>query len=117
MVQGLHTRASAPNPPNLMKRQTFPTAPWVDVAIDFMKLLPSSDYLFVMVDYYSRYKEIKIMRTIAKHTIRIMEEIFSRLGFPNTVTTDNPQLISNEIKTFCNKNGIVFHTIYFTGRR
>jgi len=39
-------------------------APWVDVAMDFLGPLPNSDYLFVMVDYYNRYKEIKIMRTI-----------------------------------------------------
>lgn len=95
-----------------MKRRTFPTAPWVDVAIDLMGPLPSSDYLFVMVDYYSRYKEIKIMRTIdAKHTIGVMKEIFSRLGFPNTITADNgPQFISNEMKTFCSENGILLHT-------
>jgi len=84
------TLVSAPNPSNPMKRRTFPMASWVDVAMDFLGPLPSSDYLFVMVDYYSRYKEIKIMRTIdAKNTIGVMKEIFSRLGFPKTITADN----------------------------
>jgi len=80
--------------------------------MDFLGPLPSSDYLFVMVDYYSRYKEIKIMRTIdAKNTIGVMKEIFSRLGFPKTITADNgPQFTSNEMKVFCKENGIVLHT-------
>lgn len=58
------TLVSTPSLPNPMKRRIFPTASWVDIAINCMGPLPSSDYLFVIVDYYSRYKEIKIMRAI-----------------------------------------------------
>ncbi|XP_044248762.1 uncharacterized protein [Drosophila takahashii] len=36
-----------------------------------------------------------------------MEEIFSRLGFPETLTTDNGrQFVSAEFKSFCDTNGI-----------
>lgn len=105
------TLVTTPNPPNPMKRRTFPTAPWIDVAMDFMEPLLSSDYLFVIVDYYSRYKEIKILKNIdAKNTIRTMEEIFSRLEFPRMITADNgPQFACHEMQTFCSGNGIILH--------
>lgn len=39
-------------------------APWLDVAMDLVGSLLGNDYIFVIVDYYSRYKEIKIFRVI-----------------------------------------------------
>lgn len=108
------TLVSAPSVPEPMKRRELPLAPWIDVAIDFMGPLPSGDYLFVMVDYFSRYKEVKIMRNItAANTIRIMEEIFSRLGYPVSITADNGrQFTSEEFKAFCEERGItIFHSV------
>lgn len=108
------TLVSAPNFPEPMKRRELPSAPWIDVAIDFMGPLPSGDYLFVIVDYFSRYKEVKIMRNItAASTIRVLQEIFSRLGFPVSITADNgKQFISEELKNVCSERGIkLFHSI------
>lgn len=43
-----------------------------------------------------------------------MKEIFSRLGFSNTITANNgPQLISEEMKIFCNESGIILHTLLY----
>lgn len=102
------TLVSAPNPPMPMKRRELPSQAWVDVAIDFLGPLPSEHYLFVIVDYYSRYKEIKPMKNITSgETIKVLKEIFSRLGTPVSVTTDNgKQFISNEFKAFCQELGI-----------
>ncbi|XP_029166467.1 uncharacterized protein K02A2.6-like isoform X1 [Nylanderia fulva] len=108
------TLVSAPNPPNPMRRRELPSMPWIDVAIDFLGPLPSNDYLLVIVDYYSRYKEIKVTRNItAIDTIRILKEIFSRLGFPATLTCDNGnQLTSETFKKYCTECGIkLYHTI------
>lgn len=108
------TLVSGPNPPTLMKRREFPTQAWVDVALDFLGPLPSGHYLFVVVDYYSRYKEIKVMKTItAKDTISVLKEMFSRLGVPISVTCDNvPQFTSEDFKTFCREFGVrLYHTI------
>lgn len=108
------TLISAPNPPYPMKRRQIPTAPWVDVAIDFMGPLPKGEYLFVIVDYFSRYKEIKIMKTITSTTtINVLKEIFSRLGFPVSITCDNgKQFTSEEIKSFFREKGIkIYHSI------
>lgn len=108
------TLVSAPNPPNPMRRREIPAQPWIDVAIDFLGPLPSGHYLFVVVDYFSRYKEIKITKTIdATHTINILKEIFSRLGAPVSITADNGrQFTSAEFEKFCNEFGIrLFHSI------
>lgn len=51
------TLVSAPNPSNPLKRRELPSRPWVDVAVDFMGPLPSKEYIFVIIDYYNRYKE------------------------------------------------------------
>gem|GEM_PF-2873085 len=88
--------------------------PWIDVAIDFLGPLPSNDYLLVIIDYYSRYKEIKITKNItATDTIKILKEIFSRLGFPATLTCDNGnQFTSETFKKYCTECGIkLYHTI------
>lgn len=75
------TLVSAPNPPHPLKRRELPTQSWVDIAIDLLGPLPSGDHLLVVIDYYSRYKEIKSCRDISsKEMIRLLKEIFSRLG-------------------------------------
>lgn len=105
------TLVAAPNPPHPMKRRELPTQPWIDVAIDFMGPLPSGDYLFVIIDYYSRYKDVKIMRTItSENTIKILREIFSRLGSPVSITADNGrQFVSKDFKEFCKEHNIVLY--------
>ncbi|XP_023314536.1 uncharacterized protein K02A2.6-like [Trichogramma pretiosum] len=114
MVKGCKgcTLVSAPNPPNPMKRRELPLEPWVDVSLDFLGPLPSKDYIFIIVDYYSRYKEIKIMKSITtEDTVKVLKEIFSSLGFPSTITSDNgPQFRSDEFAQFCKQCGIVHLT-------
>ncbi|XP_063389656.1 uncharacterized protein K02A2.6-like [Cydia fagiglandana] len=108
------TLVSAPNPPNPIKRRELPTHPWVDIAIDLLGPLPSGDYLLVVIDYYSRYKEIKACRDISsKAMIAILKEMFSRLGCPITITADNgKQFVSQEFRDFCQNNDIhLFNTI------
>lgn len=108
---------SRPDPAEPMKRRELPKAPWVAVAIDFMGPLPSQEYLLVIVDYFSRYKEVKIMKNItAKDTIDRLEEIFIRLGFPQSITLDNGrQFASKESEDYCQSRGIklIFSTPYW----
>ena len=108
------TLVAAPNPPNPMKRRTLPMQAWIDVAIDFLGPLPSEHYLLVIVDYFSRYKEIKITKSInATDTIEIPKEIFSRVGIPVSITADNGrQFTSEDFKKFCKEYGIIlYHSI------
>lgn len=107
------TVISGPNPPAPMKRREMPSQAWLDIAVDFLGPLPSGDYLFVVIDYYSRYKEIKVMRSItSQETINVLKEIFSRLGIPASITADNgKQFTSQDFKAFCSESGI---RVYFT---
>ncbi|XP_062556923.1 uncharacterized protein K02A2.6-like [Armigeres subalbatus] len=94
---------SKPSAPEPMQRRTMPVEPWVDVAMDFLGPLPSGDYLLVVVDYYSRYKEICIMKKItSEETIKRLEPIFVRQGYPRTITLDNGrQFISKDFEDYC----------------
>lgn len=92
-----------PERPEPMQRRRMPEAPWVDVAIDFLGPLPSGDYLLVIIDYFSRYKEVEIMRRITSvETVERLERIFVRLGYPTTITLDNGrQFVSREFEDYC----------------
>ncbi|CAH2106056.1 unnamed protein product [Euphydryas editha] len=107
------TLVSAPYPPNPLKRRELPNEPWVDIAIDLMGPLPNGEHLLVIVDYFSRYQEIKITRQITSaDIIRMLTEIFSRLGNPATITADNgKQFCSAEFKQFCTARNIVLFNI------
>lgn len=97
-----------PSRPEPMQRRPLPSRPWIDVALDFLGPLPSGEYLLIIIDYYSRYKEIEIMNRItAKATIDRLERIFTRLGYPMTITLDNArQFISAELEQFCSEHGV-----------
>lgn len=100
-----------PDRPEPMARRQLPEAPWIDVAIDFLGPLPSGDYLLVIIDYFSRYKEVEVMRKItAGETVDRLEKIFVRLGYPRTITLDNGrQFVSGEFEKYCNNRGIVLN--------
>ncbi|KAJ0169146.1 hypothetical protein K1T71_014941 [Dendrolimus kikuchii] len=105
------TLVSTPNSPNPLKRRDLPHEPWVDIALDLMGPLPNVEYLLVVVDYFSRYKEIKITRKISStDIIGILKEIFSRIGNPATITADNGrQFCSEEFRNFCNERNIILY--------
>lgn len=97
---------SAPSAPEPMKRTELPSKPWQHLAIDFMGPLPSGHNLIVVVDYYSRYIEVEIMKKIdSSEAIKRLRIIFARFGLPITIKTDNgPQFVSREFETFCEEN-------------
>ncbi|XP_058456480.1 uncharacterized protein K02A2.6-like [Malaya genurostris] len=99
---------AAPSAPEPMKRRELPSGPWQHLAVDFLGPLPSSHYLFVVVDYFSRYLEIEIMTKIdTKETINRLEIIFARFGLPLSITADNgPQFSSVEFRVYCESNNI-----------
>lgn len=100
---------AAPNRPEPMTRKELPCHPWEDVAIDFMGPMPDGEFILVIVDYYSRYMEIKIMTKgiTANETIKNLQEIFTRLGYPQRITMDNgKQFVSREFEAYCNLKGV-----------
>lgn len=104
---------SQPNRPPPMARHKFPDGPWQYLAIDLMGPLPNKDMILVLIDYFSRYQELKFLTTTTSAVvIEHLTEIFSRLGIPKSIRADNGrQFGSCEFKQFCQRNGIkLLHT-------
>lgn len=101
---------SLPDRPDEFKPRALPSKPWVDLGMDYLGPLPTGESLLVVIDYYSRYMEVKIVKDqTAKTTKECLDEIFTRLGFPYTLQFDNArQLVSEEVTAYCSKNGIAW---------
>ena len=80
----------------------LPGRPWEHVKADFYGPLPSGDYILEVVDVYSRWAEIEIIRsTSANSTVTKLDKIFSAYGIPEKITTDNgPPFTSHAFRTF-----------------
>lgn len=99
---------SMPNRPEPMCRRVMPSKPWIEVALDFLGPMPCGTYLLVIIDYFSRYKEVETMTKItAKETVERLDRIFSRLGYPQTITLDNAkQFVGTELDEYSKMKGI-----------
>ena len=113
-VQAYHicqvTRANLPEAP--VHPWCYPTGPWQRLHVDFKGPVLGRTYLIlVVVDAYSKYPEMVNMPiTTATATIKVLRQIFSRQGLPETIVSDKgPQFISEEFHNFCNNNGIIHH--------
>lgn len=96
------------NPPEPMCRVEPPSGPWQDLAIDLMGPLPTGESILVVVDYFSRFFEIEVMRSVtSKRIIDALGPMFARWGFPFSVKSDNgPQFISEEFEQYMRDHGI-----------
>ena len=100
---------SAPEP---MARALPRSGPWQDCAADILGLLSSGENLLVVVDCYSNYFEVVILKsTTSKKIIASLKPIFAWFGVPFTLKTDNgSQLVSEEFEAFLAENGIEHRT-------
>ena len=75
--------------------------------------LPTGESILVVVDYYSRYYEVDILKsTVASKVISSLEEMFARHGLPESLTSDNgPQFISAEFAEYMVQQGIRHHKV------
>ena len=91
---------SQPLKPEQITRTEFPSAPWQHLAADLLGPLPSGDYIFVVVDYYSRFFEMEFTKSITTEKIvSLMSKMFVTHGLPCSLRTDNgPQFISDHFK-------------------
>lgn len=102
----------ASTPPEPLQRVVPPSGPWQDCAADLLGPLPTGEHLLVIVDYYSRYFEVVIMRsTTSTKVIQALQPIFARFGIPFSLRTDNgSQLVSEEFLQFLVENGVEHRT-------
>ncbi|XP_065224410.1 uncharacterized protein K02A2.6-like [Planococcus citri] len=93
-----------------ISRRDFPDGPWQQLAIDF-KSLPDGKELCAVVDYFSRYVEVKIMKsTTVEDTTAFLDELFARHGIPSTITSDNGPQFRNKFEEYLRSLGIAHYT-------
>ncbi|XP_074026021.1 uncharacterized protein K02A2.6 isoform X1 [Leptinotarsa decemlineata] len=88
------------------------TKPFERVHIDFLGPIKVGMY-FILTDSYSKWLEVYQMSTnrTSRKTEEVLRDIFSRFGLPETVVSDNgPQFVSENIKQFFTRNGILHIT-------
>ena len=101
-----------PQVPEPLVRTRFPDKPWEDLACDLMGPLPSGESLLVLVDYYSRYIEVAILKsTTSEKLIMELDRMFSVHGIPLSIKTDNAaNFVSDEFEGFLKENGVWLHS-------
>lgn len=69
-------------------------------------------YVFVVIDYYSRFFEINVLKnTTADAIIGCLSQIFLTHGLPLTLKTDNgPQFVSQAFRDYMTQQGIIHNT-------
>ena len=92
-----------------LRMTKLPSAPWQQLSIDFCGPLPSSDMLFVVIDEYSSYPEVEIVRSTSANTvIPKLDRILSTHGIPEEIKSDNgPPFQSHSFAQFTQHMG--FH--------
>ena len=89
---------------------SFPPHPWKKIATDLFEL--NGKVCFIVIDYYSRWFEIKELRieTFAV-VIQALEELFAIHGIPDLAIADNgPQCSADSFREFATKCGFVHTT-------
>ena len=90
----------------------WPEEPWKRVHLDFAGPFMGRMYL-IAVDAHSKWMEVKVMNKItASDTILELRDIFSALGLPDMIVTDNgPTFTSSDFRSFMSHNGIKHVTV------
>ena len=90
-----------------IKMTKMPEGPWQHVHVDFKGPLPTGKYAMVIIDRYSRYPEVAILKSIkAKSVIGKLRIVFASHGIPNIVTSDNgPPFTSAEFSDYMKEIG------------
>ena len=61
----------------------LPSRKWSHLCADFYGPLPSGEYLLVVLDEYSRFPEVEIVKSLSAQTvIPIFDKVFSSRGIP-----------------------------------
>ncbi|XP_060086117.1 uncharacterized protein K02A2.6-like [Ylistrum balloti] len=73
-----------------LKMSLLLSGPWERFSAEFCGPLPSGDYLFVIVDEYSRYPVVETVKSVSSATtIPVLDKVISMFGIPKGIKTDN----------------------------
>ena len=85
----------------------LPSAPWSELSIDFSGPYPNGEYFLVLIDEYSRFPFVEIVKsTSAFSVIPVLEHLFCTFEIPGVLKSDNgPPFNSHEFKLFAKRLG------------
>ena len=85
----------------------LPSGKWSHLCADSYGPLPSGEYLLVVLDEYTRFPEVEIVKSLSAQTvIPIFDKVFSSRGIPENLKTDNgTPFQSSEFRNFANDLG------------
>jgi len=94
--------------PDPLQMSPLPPEPWHTVHVDFCGPFPTGEYLFVVIDAYSRFPEVEVVHsTAASGVIPKLDRIFATHGLPRIIRSDNgPPFNSEDIRKYMAENGI-----------
>lgn len=97
-----------PKPPKPLAMTDMPKGPWEMVHMDFYGPLPSGEYLLVVIDRYSRFSEVEIVRSTKTSTVILdKSQTRSLQHIPTIVKTDNgPPFNGDEYSHYMKTLGI-----------
>ena len=80
------------NKPHLepMQMSDMPGGAWRNLSMDFLGPLPSGEELMVLVDEYSRFPIVEIIRSVSANTvIPVLDKHLATFGYPDVIKSDN----------------------------
>jgi transposase InsO family protein len=93
-------------PPPMQERET-PAGPWQHCSADFKGPIGGDYYFHVMIDNYSRWPEVEVVKSTSFAELKpALERSFGLLGVPLSVTHDRgPPYTSHEWRKFSKETG------------
>ena len=110
MIKACHacqmTSIAPREPPVIMTK--LPDGPWRELAMDITGPFEDSYYLLVVIDYYSRFPMVEILKSITSQSIiNQLRKWFAIFGLSSVIKTENEaNFVSDEFEDFLNQNGI-----------
>ena len=92
-----------------MKHNNIPIGkPWEKIHLDLCGPYPTGDYVVGLIDACTRWPDLyTTTSTTSKSITKYLLQSFATHGFPEVIVTDNaPNLVSADIKEFCNTYSI-----------
>ena len=73
-----------------LRMSELPEAPWHNICADFYGPFQTDEYLLVIIDKYTRYPVVEMVRAVSANTvIPVLDKLFSMFGIPRVRKTDN----------------------------
>ena len=81
---------SKPGPFEPLRMSDLPPGAWQNLSMDFCGPLPTGEYLMVVMDEYSRYPTVEIVKSVSANTvIPVLDKVLSTFGCCKIIKTDN----------------------------